>query len=148
MPSKQITTRDKVPVGAIFAINVGQGRAGQKRYGAIGENGKFASVNMANGNLAFTPTGQASKKVIVMGSYDIHATFLPPRQHKRMDRNKVTDSMLFTVDKGGNVYAHLGKNREGGCVSLNLRSRDYAVGASKGKVTVVGSYKLQGQIPT
>ncbi len=144
MPTKR-TTRDKVPVGAVFAINVGDGRAGSKRYGAIGQDGKFASVNMANGNLAFTLRGRANKKVIVMGSYDITATFSPPSQHKKMARSRVADNMLFIIAEGNNVYAHLGKNRNGDFVSLNLRSRDYAVGAGRGTVTVVGSYKLKGQ---
>lgn len=144
MPNKR-TTRAKVPVGAIFGINVGDGRLGQKRYGAIGQNGKFASINMANGNLAFTSVSGASKKVIVVGSYDIKANLLPPSQHNKMARARVTDAMLFTIAEGNNVYAHLGKNRDGDCVSLNLRSRDYAVGAGRGNVTVVGSYKLQGQ---
>ena len=143
MPNKQ-TTRSNVPVGAIFGINVG-GSVGQKRYGAIGQNGKFASINMANGNLAFTSESQSGKKVIVVGSYDIKANLLPPSQHKKMARSKVADDMLFTIAEGNNVYAHLGTNRDGDCVSLNLRSRDYAVGAGRGKVTVVGSYKLQGQ---
>ena len=144
MPNKR-TTRSNVPVGAIFGINVGDGRIGQKRYGAVGQNGKFASVNMANGNLAFTPVGGAGKKVIVVGSYDIKANLLPPSQHKKMARSKVTDDMLFTIAEGNNIYAHLGKNRDGDYVSLNLRSRDYAVGAGRGKATVVGSYVLKGQ---
>ena len=144
MPNKR-TTRDKVQVGAIFATNVGNG-PGSSRYGAIGQNGKFASVNMANGNLAFTPTDKAKKKVVIMGSYDIIATLLPPSQHKKVARSRVADSMLFTVAKGGNVYAHLGTNRDNDYVSLNLRSRDYAVGKGNGSVTVVGAYKLKGQI--
>ena len=144
MPTKR-TTRDKVPVGAIFAVNVG-GSPGQKRYGAIGTNGKFASVNMSNGNLAFTSSTAGRKKVVVMGSYDIQATFLPPSQHKKMARSKVADNMLFIIAEGNNVYAHLGTNRDNDYVSLNLRSRDYAVGKGRGKVTVVGSYKIKGQI--
>ncbi len=139
------TTRDKVKVGDIFAINVGSGRSGTKRYGAIGTNGKFASVNMANGNLAFTTISGAKKRVIVVGSYDIKATFLPPQQHRAMSRSVVSDDMLFVTKSGSNVYAHLGRNRDGGCVSLNLQSRDYAVGSNTGNVTVVGSYKLKNQ---
>jgi len=145
MPRTQ-TTREQVKVGAIFAINVGDGRPGQRRYGAIGTNGKFASVNMANGKLAFTPTSKASKKVILMGSYNIEARFFPQNQYRKIARKDVTDSMLFTVADGDKVYAHLGKNNDGHVVSLNLRSRDYAVGPGNGKVTIVGSYKLKGQI--
>lgn len=139
------TTRDNVATGAIFAVDVGAGRKGTKRYGAIGTNGKFASINMENGKLSFTPLGKADKKVIVVGDYDVMATFLPPSQHFSVSRANVSDDMLFTIAEGNNVYAHLGKNSDGEVVSLNLRSRDYAVGSGNGTVTVVGSYKIKGQ---
>lgn len=138
------TTRDNVSVGEIFAINMG-GNPGTKRYGAIGTNGKFASVNMDSGNLAFTTISGAKKNVIVVGSYDISVKFFPESQHVKMGRSDVEDDMIFTVGKGNNVYAHLGGNRDGEKVSLNLRSRDYAVGSGGGSVTVVGSYELKGQ---
>lgn len=139
------TSRDNVATGTIFAIDVGAGRPGTKRYGAIGTNGKFASVNMVNGKLSFTPLGRADKKVITYGHYDVKATFFPPSQHTQMNRGSISDDALFTIAEGNNVYAHLGNNNNGEVVSLNLRSRDYAVGSGNGRVTVVGSYKLQKQ---
>ncbi len=139
------TTRSKVNTGAIFALDKGDGRTGEKRYGAIGTNGKYASVNMHTGKLAFTPLTKASKKVVTVGYYNIDATFLPPNQHRKVARKSVSDSSLFIIADGNNVYAHLGKNNDGQVVSLNMRSRDYAVGAGRGNVTVIGSYKLKGQ---
>lgn len=139
------TTRDKVKTGAIFAINMGKGRTGTKRYGAIGTNGKFASVNMESGKLAFTPLSKSSKKVVTVGHYNIDACLFPPSQHRKVARRNVSDSALFTIAEGNNVYAHLGENNDGQVVSLNLRSRDYAVGPGNGNVTIVGSYKMKGQ---
>jgi len=139
------TTRDKVKTGAIFALQMGNGSPGRKRFGAIGTNGKFASVNMVNGKLSFTPLSRSKKKVIVVGDYDIQAVLTPPSQHRKVNRSAILDSALFTVADGNNVYAHLGKNNDGEYVSLNLRSHDYAVGAGRGKATIVGSYKLKGQ---
>ncbi len=139
------TTRDKVKPGAIFATDQGRGVPGRKRYGAIGTNGKFASINMESGKLAFTPLRRSDKKVITVGHYNIDATFFPPSQHRKVARRNVSDSALFIIAEGNNVYAHLGKNNDDQVVSLNLRSRDYAVGSGNGNVTVVGSYKMKGQ---
>ena len=139
------TTRDNVKTGSIFALDKGAGRYGAKRYGAIGTNGKFASINMANGRLSFTPLDKAGKRVVVMGDYDVVATFFPPDQHYKVNRGSVDSEALFIIAEGNNVYAHLGKNNDDMVVSLNLRSRDYAVGSGNGMVTVVGSYKIMGQ---
>lgn len=143
--SQMRTTRDKVKPGAIFAIDQGAGRSGNKRYGAIGTNGKYASINMRTGKLAFTPLRRADKRVVTVGHYNIDAIFLPPSQHRKVARRNVSDSALFIIAEGNNVYAHLGKNNDDKVVSLNLRSRDYAVGTGNGSVTVVGSYKMKGQ---
>ena len=144
MPNTQMR-RDQVKTGNIFATDQGRGTPGRKRYGAIGTNGKFASVNMVNGKLAFTKLGRADKKVIVVSNYNLEAVYWPPGQSKRMSRNKVPDDALFTIADGNNVYAHLDKNNSGDVVSLNLRTRDYAVGSGRGNVTIVGSYKMKGQ---
>ena len=143
MPNRQ-TTRDNVPVGAIFALRKSNGSSGSKRYGAIGTNGKFASVNMETGKLAFTPTSKAGKQVSVVGSYNIDTVLWPLSVHRHVPRSEVADNQLFTVAKGSNIYAHLGKNNNGEVVSLNLRSRDYAVGIGRGKATIVGTYELKG----
>ncbi len=139
------TTRDNVKTGAIFAIDQGGGQPGRKRYGAIGTNGKYASVNMQSGKLAFTALTNSRKRVVTVGHYNIDASFLPPSQHRKVARCDVSDSSLFIIAEGNNVYAHLGKNNGGQFVSLNLRSRDYAVGLGRGNVTVVGSYNMKGQ---
>lgn len=139
------TTRDNVKVGAIFALDLGAGRKGTKRFAAIGKNGKYAGINMGTGNLTFTPTAKGKKRVVVVGDYNLEAVLLPPSQHKSISRISVNDDMLFTIAEGNNVYAHLGKNNDGDVVSLNLRTRDYAVGSGRGSVTIVGSYKIKGQ---
>jgi len=138
------TIRRMVKSGEIFSVRKdgGSGRTGGKSYAALGTNGKYASVNLDNGAISFTPIGRGDKRVKVTGTYNVEATFVADNDKSKAKRSMTVQGDLFTINKGSNIYMHLGKNREGKYVSLNLRSHDYALGGGGGNVTIIGFAEL------
>ncbi len=136
------TTRRMVKSGEVFSVRKEGGRSGAKSYAAIGSNGKYASVNIATGAISFSPIGRGDKRVKVTGTYNVEATFVAGTDQATAKRSALVTGDLFTIDKGSNIYMHLGKNREGKYVSLNLRSHDYALGIGRGNATVIGFAEL------
>lgn len=136
--------RKDVNPGCIFAVEIGAG-LGTKRYGALGQNGKYASFNIGTGNLSFTPVSKGSKRVRLVGAYNFDLNLFPPHKWRKVRRDAVGKADVFKPGdgKGEVLYAQLGKNKDGKQVSENLVSRDYAIAKSgTGMVTVVGIYKI------
>ncbi len=136
------TTRHCVKSGEVFSVRKEGGQRGSKSYAALGSNGKYASVNIDTGAISFSPLGRGAKRVMVTGTYNVDATFVSGTDHATAKRSALVQGDLFTIDKGSNIYMHLGKNREGKYVSFNLRSHDYALGIGRGNVTVIGFAEL------
>ncbi len=136
------TTRQMVKSGEVFSVRKEGGVRGAKSYAALGANGKYASVNIGTGAISFSPIGRGDKRVRVTGTYNVDATFVAGTEQAVASRSSLMQGDLFTVDKGSNIYMHLGRNREGKYVSLNLRSHDYALGSGRGDVTIIGFAEL------
>jgi hypothetical protein len=144
--------RDAVKAGTVFVNLTKDGKRMTERYAALGHNGKFFSINLANGALASSSNGR--KKVAEVGAFNFRVTLLPEAQQVRKARKDVTDSEAFKVvgrdlDER-KTYINLGKLADGRFTSLDLNKpfgEDYATTDEGNKqVVVVGTYEIDAKI--
>jgi hypothetical protein len=137
--------RDAVQPGQVFELLKREGGHGTKKYLAIGNNGKFFSLNTANGELASTDDG--AKRVALVGKGKFSVTYLPPAQQTTTTRRNVRNNQVFKAagKDRENSYAAVGRLSDGRWASLNLHDpfdSDYAVTENGDrKVVIIGTYE-------
>lgn len=142
-----VARRNLAP-GAVFSLVKRDGTVGRKQYMAIGNNGRWLSINLATGQLA--STSNSGKKVTVVGKGKFRFNRWGSYKHAETTRGRVQSNQLFQVRDGGKTYAALGKFNDGRFCGVNIadpQSGDYAAGDdSKKNVTVVGDYTIAVEV--
>ena len=140
--------RKDVKPGQVFALVKRDGSLSDKHYLAIGNNGKFMSVNLGNGELASTDNG--TSRVAVVGKGQLHVTH--SHEHHETTRRALRGNEVFRAKGNGreSSYAALGRLTNGKWASLNLNDpfdRDYAVTDNGDRrVVVLGTYEIKAQV--
>lgn len=145
-----VRKRADVGAGLMFRLIKKDGSHGDKTYASIGRNGRFYSINVANGALAATDNGD--KNVAVVGKYKWEATVITdPARRVTTTRGAVADGDIFVIGRdaaepaGKISYLAIGRNNAGKFLAVNLASGDYAVTEKSNKpVIVIGKGKLEG----
>jgi hypothetical protein len=145
-----VRKREDVGAGLMFRLIKKDGSHGEKTYASIGRNGRFYSINVANGALAATDNGD--KPVAVVGKYKWEATVITdPARRVTTTRGAVNDGDIFVIGRdaaepaGKISYLAIGRNNAGKFLAVNLASGDYAVTDKASKpVIVIGKGKLEG----
>lgn len=119
--------RSDVTFGQLFRRYDNNGRLGEKLYGSIGNNGRFYSINMGNGEIAAADDGSARVKVV--GTFTINASVASKSSAQPSTRGRLTTNDLFRVKGGKKIMANLGRLNDGRYVSLNMASHDYVISA-------------------
>lgn len=139
--------RSTVTWGQVFRRYNADGTLGDKKYAAVGKNGRFYSINIGNAEVAAADDGDARVKVI--GSWKLNMDVGSKAAAIPTTRRHVNTESLFTVKGGKRIYANLGRLRDGKYIALNPASQDYSLAPMRGSadksnknVVVVGSYDL------
>lgn len=135
--------RDRVKPGAVFSHVMRDGKPGKKLFVAIGNNGKFYSLNISNGRCAkLASTGNGHKTVTLVGKANLETTRFGRYDRRDTVRSGVKSGQLFKHYGSDVVYLALGTLRDGRFASINMDdplNGDYAVGKNpNSNVTVVG----------
>jgi len=134
------TTRGRLTPGQLFA-KVIEGKVSTKGYAALGKNGKFYSINLANGELASATKPDAA--VAVIGKFTWELSRVPAGAVRTCRRDQVKNGELFIVRGGNNLYGHLGRLANGSYKGVNIASGDTTITANGASmVDVVGTYRM------
>lgn len=140
--------RSEVAPGEVFILVKKDGSKGKKLYGALGNNGKFYSVNLETGALASAKN--LSKMVAVVGYFSIERTDANPADHVDTTRGEVKSGQLFRSTTGVETYLAMGKLSDGRRMSINMAdpyNEDYAVSSKPANpVTIVGDARFVAKV--
>lgn len=155
-------TRGDVAPGQIFSYVDNAGKVSDKRYGAVGRNGRLLSLNMASGELASSPN--ADRAVKILGAYKLKVKFtgsevvvdpadlvVPETAGVTKLRSQVADGEVFRVKGGDTMYVHLGVLNKGVepkycSLPLNGDPNNYGVKKLSGKnsnVEILGTVSIE-----
>jgi len=134
------TSRGRLTPGQLFA-KVIDGKVSTQNYAALGKNGKFYSINLANGELASATNPDAA--VAVTGKFTWALTRVPSGAVRTCRRDAIKNGELFIVRGGNNLYGHLGRLSDGSYKGVNIASGDTTITANGASmVDVVGFYQM------
>lgn len=117
--------RQDVTFGQVFRRYNNDGTLGDKKYGAIGKNGRFYSINLVTGEVAAADDG--SMRVKVVGSYVTNIKRWAASKTVAGTRARLHDEAVFRVKGGKKLYANLGRLNDGRYIGINTQSADYAL---------------------
>lgn len=145
-------TRQEVPNGKVFRLIKTNGRPGRKRFGALGHNGRFFSINLDSGALAASEGKSATRQVEVVGTFHYALDRYPnaendPNQVKTRKDVKPGEVFNVTGDTHKSAYLHLDHLNNGKWMSLNIGTDDYALTDNgDSKVVVIGRTRIVASV--
>jgi hypothetical protein len=136
--------RGDVRQGMVFQV-----KGGEKRYAAIGVNGRAYSLNLNTGEMASSNNHNSTAIIIGKWAFDLDRTYRPG-VGRQCQRSEVTTGEVFTVKGGQDEYVHLGRTSKAqdGWLSIPLaRQHNHAVTRrGDSMVTVVANAKVKATL--
>lgn len=136
------TARETMKPGDVFQKYVQKNTLGTKVYLALGHNGRMLSLNLKNGEVAFSTKPQGRVKVIGSGSINANLG-----REVDMTRANLAVGDVFKLKGGKKRFFNLGRLSDGRYISVNESGTDYAIGRNSAKaVTKVGVWSVSAYI--
>ena len=142
--SRSTVARSSVKAGKIF-----QAKGQSKQYASVGHDGKYYSVNLANGELASSANGGKAVSIIGSFTYTLSGSLNPDcGSRRKVRRSSLKNGEIFHMPGGKILYGNLGKLSTGRWLAINLASGNHAVSSVRpnGNVCVVGNFELSATI--